>query len=147
MVRAGVVSHPAEWEHGGYNEIQQPRQRKSLIHYDELCGHLGIGKYELLREAHREWVEEALKENSRFREEKWTQSIAVGSREFAETTKAALGVLAKGRTLRESEAAACELREPSSSYGHDGHDFAGKKEELSEGNIYFWDNYEEISGK
>jgi putative transposase len=147
MVRAGVVSHPAEWEHGGYNEIQQPRQRKSLIHYDELCGHLGIGKYELLREAHREWVEEALKENSRFREEKWTQSIAVGSREFAETTKAALGVLAKGRTLWESEAAACELREPSSSYGHDGHDFAGKKEELSEGNIYFWDNYEEISGK
>ena len=25
MVRAGVVSHPEQWPHGGYNEIQRPR--------------------------------------------------------------------------------------------------------------------------
>jgi hypothetical protein len=143
MVRAGVVSHPAEWEHGGYNEIQQPRQRKSLIHYDALCSHLGLGNYEHLRESHREWVEDALKAKSYSREEMWTQSIAVGSREFAETTKEALGVLAKGRKLQESEAA-CELREPPFFYEHD---FAGEKEVLSEENTYFWDNYEDISKK
>lgn len=142
MVRAGVVSHPAEWEHGGYNEIQQPRQRKSLIHYDALCSHLGLGKYEHLREAHREWVEAALKAKNHCREEMWTQSIAVGSRDFTETTKDALGVLANGRKLRESEAA-CELREPPSLYEHD---FNGEKMGLSEENAYFWDNYEEISG-
>jgi hypothetical protein len=73
----------------------------------------------------------------------WTQSIAVGSRDFTETTKEALGVLAKGRTLRESETA-CELREPPSFYEHD---FAGEKEGLSEENAYFWDNYKEISSK
>lgn len=53
----------------------------------------------------------------------WTQSIAVGSRDFTETTKDALGVLANGRKLRESEAA-CELREPPSLYEHD---FDGEK--------------------
>ena len=27
MVRAGVVEHPNEWSHSGYNEIQKPKQR------------------------------------------------------------------------------------------------------------------------
>lgn len=34
MVRAGVVSHPAEWAFGGYNEIQSPRRKSILINYD-----------------------------------------------------------------------------------------------------------------
>jgi REP element-mobilizing transposase RayT len=33
MVRAGVVNHPSEWPFSGYNEIQNPRQRYSLIDY------------------------------------------------------------------------------------------------------------------
>lgn len=143
MVRAGVVSHPAEWEHGGYKEIQQPRQRKSLIHYDKLCSHLGMGKYELLREAHREWVEDALKANSNSREDKWTQSVAVGSRDFIERTKAALGVRAKGRKLQDS-GAACELREPQLLYQRD---FDSEKYGLSVENTYCWEDYAEISGK
>jgi len=36
MVRAGVVKHPAEWPFCGYNEIQNPRQRYSLIDYHKL---------------------------------------------------------------------------------------------------------------
>ncbi len=39
MVRAGVVSHPEQWPHGGYNEIQRPRRKNILIDYDTL-GHL-----------------------------------------------------------------------------------------------------------
>jgi len=31
MVRAGVVRHPDEWIYGGYHEIQNPKQRYSLI--------------------------------------------------------------------------------------------------------------------
>lgn len=31
MVRAGVVSHPAEWVFCGYNEIQNPRKKNVLI--------------------------------------------------------------------------------------------------------------------
>ena len=36
MVRAGVVNHPEEWPFCGYNEIQSPRQRYSLIDYQRL---------------------------------------------------------------------------------------------------------------
>ena len=31
MVRAGVVQHPGEWVYGGYREIQNPKQRYTLI--------------------------------------------------------------------------------------------------------------------
>jgi putative transposase len=31
MVRAGVVSNPKQWNHGGYNEIQHPRRKNILI--------------------------------------------------------------------------------------------------------------------
>jgi hypothetical protein len=30
MVRSGVVSHPEQWLHGGYNEIQRP-WRKNIL--------------------------------------------------------------------------------------------------------------------
>jgi len=36
MVRAGVVNHPSEWSFSGYNEIQKPRERYSLIDYKRL---------------------------------------------------------------------------------------------------------------
>ena len=43
MVRAGVVEHPSDWEFGGYNEIQFPRQRYGLIDHDELKSLLEFG--------------------------------------------------------------------------------------------------------
>ena len=36
MVRAGVVSHPSDWQFGGYNEIQNPRKRYAIINYSPL---------------------------------------------------------------------------------------------------------------
>ena len=30
MVRCGVVSHPGQWPHGGYNEILRPRRKNIL---------------------------------------------------------------------------------------------------------------------
>ena len=33
MVRAGVVKHPNEWSHSGYNEIQKPKQRYGIIDF------------------------------------------------------------------------------------------------------------------
>ena len=41
MVRAGVVEHPAEWEHSGYCEIQEPLERYAVIDVrglSALCG-------------------------------------------------------------------------------------------------------------
>lgn len=49
MVRAGVVSHPSEWEFCGYNEIQEPRQRYSLIDHNRLHSVAGSGTGENFR--------------------------------------------------------------------------------------------------
>jgi hypothetical protein len=50
MVGAGVVKHPAEWEHSAYCEIQQPPQRYGVIEVvglSELCGFPRGGDWEV----------------------------------------------------------------------------------------------------
>lgn len=37
MVRAGIVIHPSEWPHGGYNEIPSPRRKCAIIAYEKLA--------------------------------------------------------------------------------------------------------------
>ena len=97
MVRAGVVRHPCEWQFGGYKEIQKPKQRYSLINRKKLTALLGLKDHRQLSDYHRNWVEEVLKSSSNRRDEKWTQSIAVGDKEFVMQTKARLGAKATGR--------------------------------------------------
>jgi hypothetical protein len=46
---------------------------------------------------HRNWEEEVLKRASNRRDEKWTQSIAVGDKEYVLQTKAKLGARGIGR--------------------------------------------------
>ena len=75
MVRAGVVEHPGEWEHGGYREIQNPKQRYTLIDRQKLTVLLSIKDNDQLTEYHRKWVEEVLKNRSNQRDAKWTESI------------------------------------------------------------------------
>ncbi len=62
---------------------------------------LGIPSIEALRRSHNEWVEEALARAERVREGKWTESVAVGSRDFVETMKAKLGI--RGRAAESPE--------------------------------------------
>jgi putative transposase len=59
MVRAGVVEHPCEWPFCGYNEIQNPPQRYSVIDRRRLMALLGIGDQEKFSRAYKGWVEEA----------------------------------------------------------------------------------------
>ena len=75
MVRAGVVRHPGEWTYGGYNEIQTPKQRYSLIDRQKLAVLLGIKDKENLSESHHKWVEEILKNGTNQHDAKWTESI------------------------------------------------------------------------
>jgi putative transposase len=60
---------------------------------------LGISSIDALRLAHSAWVEEALSRARQTREAKWTESIAVGSRDFVETVKAKPGIRTKGRRI------------------------------------------------
>ena len=99
MVRAGVVAHPSDWAFSGYNEIQAPRSRYALIDYDGLCETLGFRAMNDVAEACRGWVEASLKQESCTRDEKWTESIAVGREPFVRSVKKELGFRAKGRKV------------------------------------------------
>ena len=134
MVRAGVVNRPSEWLFGGYNEIQNPRERYSLIDHESLMGLLGIGSMEELRRGYRDWIGEQLARQDGRRQSRWTESIAVGSEAFVEKTKAELGIKASSREVREEDGA-YELRERGISYKDI---FAGENTGLRPENTYLW---------
>jgi hypothetical protein len=80
--------------YGRYNEIQNRKQRCSLINRQKLTALLSIKDNDQLSEYHRNWVEEALKNGSNRRGAKWTESIAVGDKKSVMETKAKLGAMA-----------------------------------------------------
>jgi putative transposase len=129
MVRARVVEHPRQWEFCGYNEIQNPRKRKGIIDFDRLMGLLGFENYDDLKDAHYKWVESAIQTDSCDKENKWTQSIAVGSKAFIEKMKESLGFRAKGRQMIGADDT-YELREEITPYG--------KANNPDSGNTYLW---------
>ncbi len=115
MVRAGVVDHPSIWHFFGYNEIQEPKRKNVLIDYEKLRALLGFENYDQAKLYHKKWVDEYLGNEKNIRDEKWTRSIAVGSRGFVDRVKSILGVLALGRKTIES-GESHQLREPSIPY-------------------------------
>ena len=78
--------------------------------FDRLMGLLGFETYDDLKAADQRWVESAIQTDSRHKEKKWTQSIAVGSKTFIEKIKAELGFRARGRKIIGADDA-FELRE------------------------------------
>jgi len=137
MVRAGVVGHPSEWAFCGYNEIQRPPQRYSIIDRKRLMELVGIGVGDELRRIYKGWLDEILMSGRPARESKWTESVAVGNMQFIGTVREELGVRAAGRDIIEGDASH-ELREPGVSYSYD---FGVKNGTLSSENTYFWDLY------
>lgn len=115
MVRAGVVTHPAEWPICGHNEIQNPRLRYSIIDYESLMDLFNCQSMDELKKVYREWVEEALEKQSRERQPRWTESIAVGKEAFVRETKEKLATRAVGREVIGANAS-YELREPETPY-------------------------------
>ena len=63
-----------------------------------------------LAKAYRGWINASLKEVKQFRDGKWTESVAVGSKAFVEQTKERLGIKAEGRRVI-GEGGRYELRE------------------------------------
>ena len=130
MVRAGVVKHPSEWEFSGYHEIQNPRKRKRIVDFDRLMDLLGIESYDELKDSQHQWVDSAMQTDDGGREDKWTQSIAVGSKSFVEKMKDALGFRAIGRKVICADDT-FELRETQTSYG--------ERSDVDSGNTFLWD--------
>lgn len=115
MARAGVVAHPSEWEFCGYNEIQNPRKRKGIIDFDRLMDLLGFEGYDDLKDAHYNWAASEVASERCDKDDKWTQSIAVGSKTFIEDIKEVLGIKAKGRKIVSGDDT-FELREEQTPY-------------------------------
>jgi len=95
---------------------------------------LNVGSIDELKDTHKRWVEETLRIDRHVRESKWTQSIAVGSKEFVEMTKNKLSSRVKGRSIIRSDED-YHLREQQTSYVAD---FAHENAVLSDDNTYLW---------
>jgi len=136
MVRAGVVGHPSQWEHSGYNEIQNPKKRYRLIDYDRLITLLNMDTMNTLKTAYHQWIEDALKTENNMREAKWSRSIAVGDKEFIEKIIKELGP--KARYLKAMGASTeFQLKEEQIPYPVDDDT---ENSSLSAENMYYWNN-------
>ena len=135
MVRAGVVKHPSEWAMSGYNEIQNLPDRYALIDTKGLVELCGLVNKEQLRFEYIQWVIDAINDNGSSRESCWTESIAVGSRQFVEDTKVKLGLKAQGRKVVESNDK-FELKEPIVPYNAR---LSPKKGLIMPVNMYYWE--------
>jgi putative transposase len=142
MVRAGVVKHPSQWPHSGYGEIQKSPERYRLIDRAALMSLLRIGESEQLSLAHRSWIEETLRSEKWHRENRWSESIAVGSVPFIEEIKTRLGARGFGRRII-SGALGAELREAQDPY--QDHHFGPEMVPLSSGNTILWHVYDETA--
>jgi putative transposase len=120
MVRAGVVAHPSEWLFSGYNEIRKPRRKCVLIAYQKLAELTGFESYDAFRKAHQELVQESLGNGNNYRQAVWSESVAVGSKNFVETIKGKLGLRGKGRKIIENDEG-FQLREEVGTYLENGH--------------------------
>ncbi|RQW88569.1 MAG: hypothetical protein EHM79_05455 [Geobacter sp.] len=88
-----------QWAFGGYQEILGNRRRNTLLALDALAEVAEISNPEALSRAHREWIEEALSNEGRQRDEIWTKSVAVGSEQFVLKVQDCLGVRGKSREV------------------------------------------------
>lgn len=117
MVRTGLVKHPSEWEFSGYQEIQNPRQRYRIIDYEAMLKLFNFSDLDHMKESHQAWVTEALKHDQLKRQSQWTQSIAVGDKEFLNAVKDSLNHKVRGRDVVVAETGAYQLRETQKLYG------------------------------
>jgi len=83
-----------------------------------------------LKEAHYKWATSALETDNSGKENKWTESVAVGSKLFVEKMKGALRFRAKWRKIICTDDT-FELREGLMPFG--------KAKNLDSGNTFLWD--------
>ena len=130
------MTHPSEWSFCGYNEIQNPRQRYTIIDYESLIDLFSTQSMDELKKTYRGWVEEALEKQSYCkRETRWTESIAVGSEVYVRETKEKLGMKVKGREAIGTNGS-YELREPETPYNGS---LGPENADLSLDNKFYWE--------
>jgi len=86
MVRAGAVSHPEEWRWCSHDELIGKRRRYTILNVERLLQSLDVGSEKELKRCYTESLEERLGAQQLSRERHWTESLAVGSKAFVEST-------------------------------------------------------------
>jgi putative transposase len=71
-----VVTHPGDWTHAGYREIQNPPKRYGIIDLRELSSLCGFGEIAEFQLAHRRWIDDSLTRERMVREGRWSEAIA-----------------------------------------------------------------------
>lgn len=91
MVRAGVVTNPADWPWCGYDELMGTRQRYRVVDLERLLRSLAVTDLRQFRDAYAAGIHETLARGRPTREPEWTESLAVGSKEFVERVASETG--------------------------------------------------------
>ncbi len=116
MVRAGVVQHPSQYRMSGYNEIQNPPKRYSIINRKKLLEFFAIHDENHFQQTHREWVNIELKNDSSIRNPVWSETIAVGKEYFVKDIQQKLSGKVPGRSVISKRDDCCTLEESQVSY-------------------------------
>ena len=82
MVRAQVVTHPTQWLGGSYKEHMGLRQRYRIVDFDSLYRCLACGTPDRSRSWYAATIEQQCRREPGAREAFWSESAAVGSREW-----------------------------------------------------------------
>jgi len=85
MVRAGVISHPGEWEWCGFRELMGLRRRYRIIDLPVLIEKTGSENLAELRTHYLAVIDDYMKGGKLSRDPEWTESLAVGDRTFVES--------------------------------------------------------------
>ena len=115
MVRAGVVRHPSAYAISGYNEIQTPPSRYSIVNQQALQNLFNVRDENQFRRMHQEWVDLELKSGESKRQSIWSESVAVGDERFIQNIQQKLSGRIPGRSIV-FENGTTLLQEPQLSY-------------------------------
>jgi len=137
MVRTGVVKHPSEWDYCGYSEILNPPRRYTLIDYNKLVTFCGYSDNEKFQSDYKFLIDDEIKKDDLRRKSYWTETIAVGNKDFIDTINISFGVLARGRKIKTDDEKFM-IQEDLASYNAV---FDAQKCNLSAQNRYFWETF------
>jgi putative transposase len=105
-----------------------------LINTVRLQKLLHISSHDELKNLHNKWVEETIRNKRQIRDEKWTQSVTVGSQNFIELTHKRLDARVIGRKIIQSDDKSFQIREDVSVYNVN---FDHKTATLNANNDYY----------
>ena len=106
-----------------------------------VIGLCSFSKLADFQQAHRQWVEIALRDELSVRDARWSEAVAVGSLAFVEKVKSELGIKALHRELEQVDGTYA-LRESGEAYRGQ---FDSKNEALRPENTLPWERITEVA--